>query len=241
MNDFYANFHEWELKTVIEALGRAGLSSDVAQSDPKLSLSRVPSAVLYRIVCNLRIMQDEKIMSILHEYAPPDRLTGWPTDPPPAGILVLLMDKDAELRRWTKNQIDLCKVVPIPKDQFFGGYTAVIDAVAHAVSTDITKSGEITARSGFSLVKSDHSTGSHFATDPVNLWAGFCDFIRLIPPDWLVASGQRSIDLRRLVIGHMHDVGPRQYYFAFKWIAILIPLLHGNKTSLMFFDVLCSY
>jgi senataxin len=199
---------------VISALSRAGITSTISDK-PQLSLSNAPSPIVYHMVCNLQILRDPRILSILHARPPSDLLPGWPTDPPPAGMLILLMDKHAQVRQWAKNQISKCKAVPIPKEKFVGPYTVAIDIIAQAVSaTQINGLSNLTApvvtfNDTINAIGSSFNAFS-YATDPADLWSGFCAFLRLIPPELLTSSTHLNIDLRRVVTGHLHDTGPRQ-------------------------------
>lgn len=215
LHDFYNVFHGWELKTVIGALDRAGFSQrDVTQGKPMPTLSKAPPAVLYRAVCNLRLLQDEQILGILRAHTPSEPVAGWPASPPPAGILLLLMIENENLRRWAKTQVAKFNRAAMAKEQFTNGYVAIIQAVAHIISADAAGLTEILGELGAtSLVPTKEHPGFPFSQSPVDLWTGICDFISFVPPERLVAGGQRDADLRRLVIGHLHDVGPRQYSF----------------------------
>jgi senataxin len=198
---------------VISALSRAGIVSNVPNDHPQYSLSNAPSAVVYHIVCNLHIMRDPHILSIIHGHPPSDLLPGWPTDPPPAGMLILLVDESPQVRQWAKGQVSKCKIVPIPREKFVGGFAVAIDTISHAVSAytrihGFCKPAAVTATLD-NTVSAACSTFS-YVSDPVDLWSGFCAFLRLIPPELLTSSSHHNVDLRRLVTGHLHDTGPRQ-------------------------------
>lgn len=197
------------------ALDRAGFTQrDATQGKPTLSLSKAPPAVLYRAVCNLRLLQDEQILGILRAHTPSEPVAGWPNSPPPAGILLLLMTENENVRRWAKAQVAKFTHAVMAKEQFTNGYVAIIQAVAHSISADAAGFTEILGALGTaSLVPTKEHLGFPFSKSPVDLWAGIYDFISFVPPARLVAGGPRDVDLRRLVIGHLHDVGPRQYNF----------------------------
>lgn len=200
---------------VINTLSRAGIMSGAANPNSLCTLSNVPPAVVYHMVCNLDILQDARIISIIHVYPPSDSLPGWPTDPPPPGILILTVDENAEVRRWAKSQLSRCKTVPIPKEKFVGAYSIAMDAIAHAASSrtqidsphnsaiivDMLRSTTIMASSSFGSFP--------YATNPVDLWSGFYAFLRLVPSELLTSSPHHNVDLRRLVTGHLHDTGLR--------------------------------
>ena len=215
LKGFYNSFNEWELNMVISALSRVGITSNVSNNPLQLSLSNAPSPIVYRMVCNLQILRDPRILSIIRACPPSDLLPGWPTDPPPAGMLILLVDHHVRVRQWAKNQISKCKMVPVPKEKFVGPYAIAIDVIAHAVSAGTrTNALSNSATAAVTFNNSVNTTGLFnafsYATDPVDLWSGFCAFLRLIPPELLTSSTHLNIDLRRLVTGHLHDNGPRQ-------------------------------
>lgn len=207
---------------VINALSHAGITSGIANNNPQPALSNVPPAVVYHMVSNLDILQDTRILSIIHTYPLSDSLPGWPTDPPPPGILILTMDEKAEVQQWAKSIISNCRVVPIPKEKFVGAYSIAMDAVAHAIST-----GTQTRNNSAMVTSSLNSTiimapgifrNFPYSRDSANLWSGFCAFLRLVPPEMLTSNAHHNVDLRRLVTGHLHDTGPRQYFSAFRTI-----------------------
>jgi senataxin len=215
LTGFYNSFNEWELNMVMSALSRAGISSDASSDPPQIPLSNAPSAVVYHMVSNLQILRDSRILSIIRAHAPSDLLPSWPTDPPPAGMLILLVDENPLVRQWAKNQISKCKVVPIPKEKFVGVYTVAMDAVAHAVSAGtqsigLSNSTTSTVTLKNAAIPASSSFSTSYAKDPADLWSGFCAFVRLIPPELLTSGTHHNVDLRRLVTGHLHDTGPRQ-------------------------------
>jgi senataxin len=198
---------------VISALSHAGFSPNISDNDPQLTLSNAPSAVVYHMVCNLQILQDSRILSIIRAHSPSDLLPGWPVDPPPAGMLILLVDENPRVRQWAKNQASKCKIVPIPKEKFVGPYAVALEAIAHAVSagTDLSSSATLAVPTNNTAIATSNAFRIFsYTTDPADLWSGFCAFLRLIPPKLLTSSTNHNVDLRRLVTGHLHDTGPRQ-------------------------------
>jgi senataxin len=131
-------------------------------------------------------------------------------------MLILLVDENPQVRQWAKNQISKCKIVPIPKQKFVGAYAVTVDLIAHAVSAGTQIIGlsnpaipAIYPNNSAIATSGAFSTFS-YATDPANLWSGFCAFLRLVPPELLTSGTSHNVDLRRLVTGHLHDTGPRQ-------------------------------
>lgn len=200
---------------IIDALSRAGKTLDTASHDSQFSFSNVPPAVIYHMVSNLDILEDHRILSIIRACPPSDSLPGWPTDPPPPGILILTMDEKVGVQQWAKNIISKCKIVPIPKEKFVGAYSITMDVVAHAVSIGAQVKNNSATIAGptnnTTIVAPGTFSSFSYSTDPVNLWSGFCSFLRLVPSELLTSSVHRNVDLRRLVTGHLHDTGPRQY------------------------------
>jgi senataxin len=198
---------------VVSALSRAGISSGLSNNHSQPTLSNAPSAVVYHMTCNLQILRDPRMLSIIHAYPPSDLLLGWPTDPPPAGLLILLVDENSQVRRWAKIQLSKCKIAPIPMEKFVGAYTVAIDAVAHAVSAGTrgnASSNPVVSVNNTATEASGLFGTFSYVTDPGDLWSGFCALLRLIPPELLTSSSHHNVDLRRLITGHLHDIGPRQ-------------------------------
>lgn len=219
MKNFFTSVDEWELGIVLAALSRAGLSLDVSSSKRQRTLSVVPSAVVYHMVSNLSVLRDPRILSVVHSYLPSETFTTWPTDTPSPGVLILMMGKNAEIRQWAKAQGLKCKTVPMPPSKFIGPYRVAVEAIACALTP--TGSGlsdsHLTATSASfngsmaGGVASTSATNSvFFASDLVDLWVGLCAVLRFIPHESLISNNHHHVDFRRIVTGHLHDIGPRQ-------------------------------
>ncbi|KAJ6559197.1 SEN1 N terminal-domain-containing protein [Mycena vulgaris] len=178
---FYQSFEAWELSTVLEDIsGRP--------------LARTQPAIGYRIVSNLTILQDPQIMSIIHSDPPTEPIDGWPSDPLPPGILMLLVDERPEVRKWAERQAAQCKVVPMSRDRFSASHVTALEAVVKALDP-------------VSLADRTLPTRFPFATDPHGLWSGFWSVLKLVPVEYL----QTGI-IYRVVNGHLHDTGPHLAY-----------------------------
>lgn len=200
---------------VLATLSRAGISPSMQASEPQITLSSAPPAIVYNMVCNLQILRDPRILSIIRGCSPPDPLPGWPADPPPAGILILMLDEVGEVRHWAKSQALKCKIVPMSRATFTGAYITAMDVIAHAVSAGTRSTISLNSAPPVTLNEADGVFNTFsFASDPVDLWSGFCAFLRLVPPEMLTSSADHNSDLRRVVTGHLHDTGPRQYFLA---------------------------
>ena len=49
-----------------------------------------------------------------------------------------------------------------------------------------------------------------FTSDPRELWIGYSQILRLVPNQVLLRS-YSGVDCRRVVVEHLHDVGPRKF------------------------------
>ena len=208
---FYKSFDQWELEGVLEALANSGISLHHPDSSRQRTLSDAPSAVVYNMVANLTILKDPRILSFIRSLGPSQPLPGWPTDPLPAGLLILMLDEASNVRRWARNQASRCTIVPIPREKFVGSYQTAVEAVAYALSSSNPSSA--LSSPAFppppdSYLASSTSPFS-FASDPANLWSGFCAVLRLVPPESLSSSTHQRADLRRIVTSHLHDTGAR--------------------------------
>jgi senataxin len=211
LENFYQSFEQWELEGVLEVLANAGISLHNPDSSRPRTLSDAPSAVVYNMVANLTILKDPRILSFIRSLVPSQPLPGWPTDPLPAGLLILMLDEVSSVRRWARNQAARCTIVPIPKEKFVGSYRTAVQIVVYALS--LSDHGNTSASPPFPLASDSHSARSSspfsFAIDIADLWSGFCAVLRLIPPESLSSNTHQYADLRRIVANHLNDTGPR--------------------------------
>jgi senataxin len=128
-----------------------------------------------------------------------------------------MIDANPDVRMWAKAQSSKSQIVPIPLNKFHKAYRAAVEAIAGTLASIDSESYQA---SSTSLVSdpSIRSTGmaafgaSSFATNPADLWSAFGSVLRFIPPDLFTTKYHHS-DIRRIVTGHLHDVGPRQSFF----------------------------
>ncbi|KAJ7109726.1 SEN1 N terminal-domain-containing protein [Mycena crocata] len=170
---FYQSFEAWELSTVLEAI--AGQT-----------LAAVSPAIAYRIVSNLTILQDPKILSIIHSELPMIVIDDWPTETLPPGILLLLADEQLAVRQWAERQTSQCKTIPIPRDRFFPSHVKALEDLVEALDPSTH------TQTRFPLCK-----------DRDILWLGFWTALKTVPVEYL----QTGL-IYRIVNGHLHDVGP---------------------------------
>ncbi|KAH7909030.1 SEN1 N terminal-domain-containing protein [Hygrophoropsis aurantiaca] len=220
LKTFYQSFSEWELSVVLEILSRVGVGLDSQQEVTPL-LQRVPPAVLYHMVSNMHILKDARIFPLVRSCPP---TSGWPIDPPPPGILPLMMDESFEVRQWAKAQGDKCSTVPMLVTHFVTAHEEALAIIAAALEinqTDQPKSFPVGASSSSTI--NDATRTFKFASGPYELWSGFCQVLRHIPSSMLLTS-HLGTDCRRIVTGHLHDVGT-QFTDVFRCLLFLLKRL----------------
>jgi len=177
------------------------INAKILDQSTTKTLSDIHPAVVYRMVCNWTIFSNPKVLSAIYSSSLTDPLPGWPTDPLPPGMFVLLMSDRSSVRQWAVNQALKCTTVPMSNDLFVGSYLQAIEAVVHALTlSEPSHLPDPTLKkpSPFSV-----------ARDPSHLWSGFSTILRHIPVVALTSDTRHHVDLRRIVTGHLHDTGPR--------------------------------
>jgi senataxin len=207
---FYANVDEWELRMILRALSLTGISVDTLNRVHPQTLAQVPFALVYHILSNTSILLDPWILKLIHSLPLGDFL-GWPTDIPPPGLLLLILDEEPKVRQWARNQISNFTLVPIPKDRFTQPFIAVLETMVAALERhrSIVSSQYYPPASNLD-VSAVHSFS--FTSDPSEFWSGVGAILRLIPPEFMVSTSTTRVDFRRVIIGHLHDTGPRQSF-----------------------------
>ncbi|KAJ7935638.1 hypothetical protein B0H13DRAFT_1854272 [Mycena leptocephala] len=193
---FYQSFEAWELSTVLEDITGQSLAS-------------TSPAIGYRIVSNLTILQDARIMSIIHSDPPSASIDSWPSDPIPPGILILLMDEESEVRKWAENQVSLSRVIPIPQDRFSPSHIIAFDAAIKALDPVPVSAAPFS-----------------FARDQQILWSGFWTVLKLVPVEYL----QTGI-IYRAVKAHLHDIGPLQIFDISYVASTILPVASHHRSG----------
>lgn len=214
LRSFYNNFDDWELSVVVEALVRFGIDLHSSRFASRTS-QEVPQPVSYHIVSNMRIFRDPRVLPLIRACPP---TSTWPLDPPPPGLFVLLMDESSSVRQWAKAQIIKSTQVPMLEHQFVSGHESALQAVINALS--LSREGEGTTTTTYSTIPNSLSS------DSSELWAGFSHFLRYLPTEVLAKSSE-GIGCRRIVTGHLHDIG-RQFSDILKCLLFLLKRL-GNQ------------
>lgn len=182
---------------VVEALVRSGIDLSSSRLASRTS-QEVPQPVSYHIVSNMRVFRDPRVLPLIRACPP---TSTWPLDPPPPGLFVLLMDESSAVRQWAKAQIIKSTQVPMLEHQFVSGHESALQAVISALS--LSREGEGTTTTYSTILNSSSSDSSE-------LWAGFSQFLRYLPTEVLAKSSE-GIGCRRIVTGHLHDIGRREF------------------------------
>ncbi|KAG1742367.1 SEN1 N terminal-domain-containing protein [Suillus paluster] len=209
---FYSKFDDWELSVVVEALVRSGIDL----SDSRLAArtpQEVPQPVLYHMVSNMRVFRDPRVFSLIRACPP---ISDWPLVPPPPGLFILVMDGSSDVRQWAKAQITKSTQVPMLEHQFVAGHELTLEAVISALTMSCEGQGTTT----------DSVLPYMFSSDSSELWAGFSQILRHLPTEVLAKSSE-GMGCRRIVTGHLHDIG-RQFSDILRCLLFLLKRL-GNQ------------
>ncbi len=176
-----------------------GINAEPAASPQ--SLSSVSVGVVYRIVSNLAIFQDERILAVIDNHTPEEPLAGWPSDPYPPGMFILLMHRNIRVRQWAKAQFARCSQIPLSNESFGEPYHQVFEYPR----THFLRQFRVRSRTSS---KAPAALLATLSSDNSILWEAFLCALRLLPPDELLYVTSQNIDMRRLVVRHLSDRGP---------------------------------
>ena len=189
---------------VVQALAEKGLSS-TGSGDAGRSFADVPPAITYLLVSYLDMLQDSRIVDLIHNYYPREPVKSWPTDIPPSGLLALLFDHTPEVSSWARRQCQLCQVYPIPMENFSPGHMQILKAVSNSIS--LSQPMQDCLGSGYKLIT---------LQDVPALWTSYTTLLRFVPIELLRSSRSFDLDIRHVIVGHLHDVGNRQLNLLFR-------------------------
>ena len=173
--------------------------TETQSRDPERTLADAPPAVTFLMITYLEMLQDSRICALLNLYRPRGPLTSWPTDLPSPALLALLFDDSYEIRSWAQSQCALCEVAPIPMESFSSSHVTVLKAAADCISSSrplrdsLGEAFKITWLQG---------------TPPI--WTGFTTLLRFVPIELLRSSRSFDLDVRHIIVGHLHDTRNRQ-------------------------------
>ncbi|OSD07245.1 hypothetical protein PYCCODRAFT_1381842 [Trametes coccinea BRFM310] len=193
LKSFYHSFHKFLTDAAVDALAEKGFTSS-GSADSGSTLADAPAAVTFLILTYLHMLQDPRIIALLHIFYPQAPIKSWPNDIPPPGLLVLLFDDVREVRSWAQKQTTLCEVAPIPMENFSPAHSTVLKAATECISSVRA------LQEGFGV-----EYRLHFLTDTPSLWSSFATLLRFVPVELLRSSKLFDPDVRHIIIGHLHD------------------------------------
>ncbi|KDQ11409.1 hypothetical protein BOTBODRAFT_135716 [Botryobasidium botryosum FD-172 SS1] len=103
---FIASVNKYEVEIVLGALSRAGIT----RSQRRYNLGDLPSAVLYHILLNPDLIRHPEIDPLFTSCPPEKRVLGWPIEPPP-GLVLLLVDARSQARAWAQGQVMASSII----------------------------------------------------------------------------------------------------------------------------------
>lgn len=204
---FIKNIEGHELDFVLEEVLGAGFTA-APGLDQQMTLAKLPSATVYRMVSNWTIFCDPRIQSILDRYAPSNCSTGWPTNPLPAGMFVLLIVANPLLRNWARNHASSSSLIAL--DKFRDSHVNALGVLANAIHASHIGPPQ----SSLSTPAPPNPFDMQLLfSGSFDLWSGFYSALRLIPPELLIPTSRQRINIGRIITSHLHDQGPRQLLY----------------------------
>ena len=159
------------------------------------TLNDIPRAVLCHVFTNLDIFLNPEILKVVRSTIPASSSINLPVEPYPPGLLLLAFDEDQNSRTWAR--LHLRAASQLTKDQLAGHYLKVLESVAAVLSNR------------------PPTLSFPFSKDPGVIWSGFGLVLRSIPSEYYSTTHGRQLEFNRIVLGHLHDDGPRQCTFFF--------------------------
>ena len=201
LNNFYDSFHKYLTESVVQLLAEKGFLVQPSASDAGRSLADAPPALTFLMTTYLHMLQDPRIVTLLHTYCPRSSIKSWPTDIPPTGILTLLFDDTTEVRAWAQKQCALCEVAPIPMENFLAAHISVLKSVADSIASSRPLSDCFGNEYKLPWLQ-DHSA----------IWTSFTTLLRFVPIELFRSSRSFDLDVRHIIVGHLHDTEKRQLF-----------------------------
>ncbi|CAL1713074.1 unnamed protein product [Somion occarium] len=210
LTNFYQSLSVWELNSVLDGLAEANFRPGTPVQEDR-TLSSAPSALVYHICASLFVLRDPRIMEILESYPPPKPYSDWPSDNPAPGLFLLMMARKSKLIQWATEQVQACKTTPIHSDHFLPMHAEALEEVSAIVAT---------------APPSNESKATRLTSIPVTddasiLWSSYSTVLRFVPYEWLQSSAILKMDVRKVVIGHLSDIGTH-FIHVLKSFALLL-------------------
>jgi senataxin len=161
----------------------------ITTSRTSSTLNDIPPAVLCHAFTNLDVFLNPEILKVVRSTIPASSSVILPVDPCPPGLLLLAFDEDQGPRTWARSHLRVAS--QFTKDQLTGHYLKVLESVAAVLSDQPSP------------------LSFPFSQDPAVLWSGFGLMLRSIPSEYYKTAHGRRLEFNRIVLGHVHDNGPR--------------------------------
>ena len=202
LKTFYDSFHKFLTEFVVQALAEKGFTVGTELTrDSERTLGDAPPAITFLMTTYLHMLEDSRIVSLLHKYCPRTPIKSWPSDIPPSGLLALLFDESVDIRAWGQKQCASCEVAPIPMEHFSPSHITVLKAVCES----------ITSSRPLSDCLGDTYKVPWLQNAP-GMWSSYTTLLRFVPVELFRASRTFEIDIRHLIVGHLHDTDKRQQF-----------------------------
>ena len=207
-----------------KGLTQAGISLDNVQT--QTNHPELPSILLYHILSNLFILLDPRILSLIRSYPLSENQYGWEPSIPPPGIFLLMVHECAAVRVWARGQVSKFTLVPVPNDRFITPFSVILESLV----TTLTGGRAVSLPPNTLSLPDSPVAAFPLTSDLTQLWTGFGALLRLVPPEYLTPTQAIKVDLRRFVIGHLHDTGSRQFCaFIFSYITAYFMLMFFSE------------
>ncbi|EIN12594.1 hypothetical protein PUNSTDRAFT_118369 [Punctularia strigosozonata HHB-11173 SS5] len=185
---FWSAFDKWERQLVKEQLSKA-----TSSSAKRCTLEDLPTPLITHLLSNTAMLLEPDLLDFVCTSIPSGNLDELPMDPPPVCVWYLALHEDDRVRQWSKEQMMLCKRVPISAETFEVAYhrSSLMDDAIAAISGKGRK----------------NSVKFPFAVEAGPLWSAFVGLIRLLPPELLKPRDKSRADVSQIILGHLHDQG----------------------------------
>lgn len=165
----------------------------ISTSKSSSTLNDIPPAVLCHVFTNLDVLLDPEILKVVRSTIPTTSSLLLPVDPyPPAyppGLLLLAFDENQNSRTWARSRLRAAS--QLTNDQLAGHYLKVLESITALLSDQLPP------------------LSFSFSKDQIVLWSGFGPMLRSIPSEYYATAHGRRLEFTRIVLGHVHDNGPR--------------------------------
>ncbi|KAG6376985.1 putative senataxin [Boletus reticuloceps] len=221
LRGFHKSFNDWELEFVKGGLASAGVS--VAARNDSSALRAVPPGIIYHSVSNIRVLRDPDILRVMRSRP---TVSSWPTDVPPPGLIILMFDESQAVRQWAKAFVAACSEIPMAEDHFVTGHEVALQTIFNLIAKTANQHDPAGLHAPLMEGETFPVGSFSFTSDPNEIWAGFCQVLRHIPPTTILRS-YGGTDCRRVVTSHLHDTGP-QFAHILKCMLFLLKRLTAD-------------